>query len=48
MKCKLCQNKIEGYGNNGEPIVNGRVCDNCNEKFVIKARLEIIERARQE
>lgn len=37
-KCKLCKKEIIGYGNNGEPLVKGQVCDDCNKK-VILARL---------
>lgn len=38
-KCALCKNDIIGYGNNGQPLVNGQVCDECNKK-VILARLK--------
>lgn len=37
-KCALCKKEIKGYGNNGRPLVNGRVCDECNKK-VIKTRV---------
>jgi len=30
------------FGNNGLPYADGRVCDDCNAKFVIPARLEAI------
>ena len=43
MNCKICGNKIYGYGNNGAPLVNGYVCNECN-KEVLKARLELISR----
>ena len=48
MKIKLCSNpicnnKIEGMGNNPQPLLNLKVtdsvCDRCNEEFVIPARL---------
>lgn len=39
MECKLCGNKIQGFGNNGQPLVEGRVCDECNWK-VIQERLK--------
>jgi hypothetical protein len=39
MNCKLCENKIEGHGNNGEPLVKGQVCKGCNWK-VIKERIK--------
>lgn len=39
MKCELCKNEITGYGHNGEPLTEGKVCDNCNHKVII-ARLK--------
>lgn len=36
--CKLCDKEFEGYGHNGNPLVDGIVCDNCNQK-VVTARL---------
>ena len=47
MKIKLCSNpicnnKIEGMGNNPQPLLNLKVkdsvCDRCNEEFVLPAR----------
>jgi hypothetical protein len=38
--CCICGEKIEGYGNNAEPVKSGRCCDACNIKFVIPARIE--------
>ena len=46
MKCAICKNEIEGYGNNGKPLVNDLVCDNCN-RFVIADRLEKNQRLDQ-
>jgi len=40
MKCCLCKKQIKGYGNNAQPIKDGRCCDECNLKKVIPARLE--------
>ena len=38
MKCCLCGDEIEGYGNNPEPLTDeGRCCDECNQN-VIKFR----------
>jgi hypothetical protein len=28
-----------GYGNNAMPLKSGQCCDNCNDKYVITARL---------
>ena len=39
----ICDNEIEGMGNNPQPLLNLKVkdsvCDRCNEEFVIPARL---------
>lgn len=35
--CSICQEKYEGFGNNAQPVNNGRSCDNC-EPIVITAR----------
>ena len=37
--CSVCGKKYIGYGNNAQPINNGRCCDDCNEKKVIPFRL---------
>jgi hypothetical protein len=44
MKCCICEKEIEKeieweYGNNAEPVKDGRCCNLCNEKIVIPARL---------
>jgi hypothetical protein len=41
--CHFCKNKDEGYGNDPWPVDNDplhRVCNNCNDEFVIPARIE--------
>lgn len=46
-KCHFCDNEFEGYGNDPWPIgntVEHRVCDNCNDEFVIPARIEIFKK----
>lgn len=46
IKCSICGNIIPPnswgscYGNNAQPINDGRCCDECNILFVIPARLE--------
>lgn len=45
MKCCLCKNEIEAVrgwaeGNNAEPVMDGRCCDDCNMSRVIPARLK--------
>ena len=42
MNCSICKEKIKGYGHNAEPVNNGRCCDDCNVKVVIKKRIEIL------
>jgi len=39
--CSLCSVPFDHYGNNPDPIGfhDNRVCDECNEAFVIPARL---------
>jgi hypothetical protein len=39
MKCCLCKVNIKGYGNNAQPLKNGRCCDECNITKVIPARI---------
>jgi hypothetical protein len=36
--CSICRRPYEGYGNNAEPINEGRCCDLC-DKLVISARI---------
>lgn len=38
-RCALCGKVIEGYGNNGLPLVDGRVCDDCNYQVIIERLL---------
>ena len=35
-RCARCDNPIRGYGHNGQPLVNGRVCDECNNAVVLE------------
>ena len=37
-KCVLCGKTIFGYGNNAQPLKEGRCCDSCN-KDVINERV---------
>ena len=53
MKCALCgfeipTNIFSGWkeGNNGQPLVDGRVCDECDEK-VIAERIRRVINERQ-
>ena len=38
--CSICGKSYEGYGNNAEPINNGRCCDYCNAMIVIPRRIQ--------
>jgi hypothetical protein len=48
MKCKLCGKEINPRdSHNGAPLVEGRVCSNCNYK-VIMERLRLSDKAKKE
>ena len=38
--CCICNKEFEGYGNNAQPVKDGVCCDECNEKFVVPARIK--------
>lgn len=41
-KCCICNRECESaYGNNSQPIRNGRCCDICNDTKVIPARIDL-------
>tara|TARA_A100001201_G_scaffold141712_2_gene137834 strand:- start:2473 stop:2619 length:147 start_codon:yes stop_codon:yes gene_type:complete len=43
MKCVICNENIEGYGNNPKPIKEeGRCCDRCNITVVIPSRMKYL------
>ena len=39
MMCSICNEDFEGFGNNAEPINDGRCCDFCNTAVVIPTRI---------
>ena len=41
LMCCFCNEEIDGYGNNPEPVVEAELkcCDKCNESVVIPARI---------
>lgn len=47
MKCSICGNEIHGFGNNGRPLVEGKVCDDCNWK-VIAERLNLSKKQKEQ
>ena len=38
-KCCLCDKQSKGWGNNPQPLMGGKCCDECNMSKVIPARL---------
>ena len=42
--CSICRENYTGYGNNAQPVNDGRCCDFCNNTVVIPARLQMIMR----
>ena len=38
-KCSICKKEFTGFGNNAEPLNNGRCCDECNLSFVLPERI---------
>ena len=42
--CSICNKEYDEYGNNAEPINDGRCCDNCNATVVIPARMKLMTR----
>ena len=39
--CCICGNRFRGFGNNPEPVKkDGECCDNCNDEYVVPARLK--------
>jgi len=44
MKCIICNNIIEGYGNNPTPIKEvseGKACNKCYAEIILPARFEL-------
>ncbi len=37
--CPICGKQYEGYGNNAQPVNEGRCCDECNSRLVIPFRM---------
>lgn len=38
-KCCFCKKIIKGYGNNAEPVMRGRCCEDCDYGIVIPIRI---------
>jgi hypothetical protein len=41
-KCSICKGQYHGYGNNAQPVNNGRCCGDCNAMVVIPARMKAL------
>lgn len=39
-ECSICGEEYRGFGNNADPINNGRCCEGCNATKVIPARIK--------
>jgi len=39
MNCAICNERLQGFGNNARPVKSGRCCNKCDCLVVIPARL---------
>jgi hypothetical protein len=39
--CSICNEDFEGFGNNAEPINDGRCCDDCNNLVIMERIKEL-------
>ena len=47
-KCCICNRECENeYGNNAQPIKEGRCCDDCNDRKVIPVRIDSYLKSRK-
>ena len=44
--CSICQKLYIGWGNNAQPVNDGRCCNSCDWNIVIPARVTIVVRER--
>lgn len=44
--CSICQQDYIGWGNNAEPVNEGRCCDMCNSAIVVPARIVMFYKRR--
>ena len=46
MNCSICNNEInDRFGNNAEPVNNGRCCSDCNSTVVIPTTGLVVEQS---
>ena len=38
--CSICGQKYKGYGNNAQPVNDGRCCDKYNATIVVPRRIQ--------
>ena len=46
--CSICHQPYQGFGNNAQPVNDGRCCNDCNWMYVIPARLRILQSSERE
>jgi len=44
--CSICFKAFTEYGNNAAPVAHGRCCNACNDRFVIPARIRLMQQAK--
>ena len=42
MNCSICNDELIDWGNNAEPVNDGRCCDMCNQTIVIPRRMKLM------
>jgi hypothetical protein len=43
-KCSICGRRYKGFGNNAQPINDGRCCDYCNQKVIVERLIRYYKR----
>lgn len=46
--CSICGDAFLGYGNNAQPVNDGRCCDECNIETVIPYRIYFMKKEDRE
>ena len=46
-KCTICKKSKSGFGNNAEPVVIGKCCDECYSKVIIPKKLKRIKKQKR-
>lgn len=45
--CSICGKEYFGYGNNAQPVNDGRCCDECNLNIVVPARVFLMNKEKR-